>query len=100
MNTNDTDFNAPNKTGGAKTVTLGVTEIPSHQHQGLKWADSTNPIVIGNVAGSNMSMIRVPWTGNGVTGDATKIHTNFTGGGKSHQNLSPYQTVYIWRRAA
>ena len=39
VNVNDADFNSVGKTGGAKSVTLSVDQIPSHEHVGVYYHD-------------------------------------------------------------
>ena len=78
------EFNAPKKTGGTKTVTLDVNQIPPHSHvapryhwkqdgpDGLNW-------------GSNNHVAHAGSSEN-------------TGGGQAHNNLPPYSVVYGWER--
>lgn len=99
---NDSDFNAPNKTGGAKTVTLTESEIPSHQH----WASTSHNGNIVNAAGatsaigtfSTNSDLKYSFRGYNAAADCFK--TGATGGGQPHSNLQPYETVYMWLRIA
>lgn len=80
----DYDFSAPNKRGGKKRVTLTLDQIPSHSH----------PI----------------HESNGVSGDTWRVamflsagtnhaaSTEPVGGGESHENMPPYQSIYMWVR--
>ncbi|MFA9493188.1 DUF859 family phage minor structural protein [Streptococcus sp. E17BB] len=89
VNESDSDFNAPNKTGGAKTHTLTVDEMPSHSHGQYVSANS------GNQA------IRRDWTSDGgSTAYPQGVNTGNTGGNQPHNNLQPFITVYMWRRIA
>ena len=87
-NPEDDDFNNLDKTGGAKTHTLTVEEMPEHSHtipegdidgyaDGI-WVDSSS--LVGLNKGPNV--------------------TSAVGGGEAHNNLQPYITVYMWKRTA
>jgi len=81
LDASQTEFNLLGETGGVKTVTLDVTQIPSHTHGGQIVFDS------GNDYGSGSTGV----TANGI-GDSQPT-TNATGGGLSHDNLQPYIVV-------
>lgn len=86
VDTSQTEFDTLGKTGGAKTHTLTVNEIPPHSHT-----------INGSIAHSNGS------TYPGVTDDFSQpryIQTQNQGGGAAHNNLQPYITVYMWLRTA
>lgn len=84
----DSAFSAVSSTGGEKTHTLTVEEIPSHTH-----AYDTNSINnLVQIAPNSQSVY-------GRTGNRT-ANTVATGGGKPHNNMPPYITVYIWKRIA
>ena len=88
VDTNDTDFNTVEKTGGAKTVTLTKEQIPAHSHT---FKDGGKLIVpSGNEYGVPDYVLK-----NGQT-----ITTNETGGGQAHTNVQPYITCYMWKRTA
>lgn len=92
VNTSDSDFNASNKTGGSKTVTLTVEQIPAHRHQHPYYS-----FVTGGGGGANGLPYNV--TNTGYIGNDFAGMGN-TGGGKAHPNMPPYITVYMWRRTA
>lgn len=88
LDTTDTDFNTIGKTGGEKTHTLTVDEIPSHNHS-VKYA--SNDTAFGDnyfTAGKKSSY------------ETSNIPINNTGGGQAHNNLQPYQVVAYWKRIA
>jgi len=98
VDTSQTEFNTPSKTGGSKTVTLTVNQIPSHHH------------TYANTSGSRIYDVRYGVNGwgntgslgagfNGGTFDAS-VYGGDTGGGQAHNNLQPYITVYMWKRTA
>ena len=84
----DTDFDTVEETGGEKTHTLTVDEMPSHRHN----------------IGQTYSGYRLYQDGsapNGIyTGYATSEPTNYAGGGQAHNNLQPYITCYMFKRVA
>ena len=86
VDANDTDFATVEKTGGEKTHTLTVSEMPSHKHtvEAIGSGTTQQELTAFNV--SNTSGI------DGYTG------TDFTGGGQAHNNLQPYITCYMWKR--
>ncbi len=82
----DSDFSAVKKTGGEKEHTLTIDEMPSHNHS-VKYASNDtgfgdNYFTAGKKGSYNTSSVPI----------------NYTGGGKSHNNLQPYITCYIWIR--
>ena len=85
----DGDFNTPNKTGGAKTHTLTVDQIPPHSHAQYVTANNGTPAIRRDYSSDGGS---VPYPQG--------INTGNTGGGQAHNNLQPYVTVYRWRRIA
>ena len=85
----DSVFSTPNKTGGAKTHTLTIAEIPSHTHGQVVTANNTG------------SAIRRDHDSDGSSSEYPQgVTTQPTGGGESHNNLQPYITVYMWKRTA
>lgn len=90
----ETEFNTVNKTGGAKTHTLNLEEIPSHSHAQRVTANTGNGTAIRRDWSSD-----VPSGQNALT-YPQGIDTAATGGGRAHNNLQPYITVYMWQRTA
>ena len=86
VDTNDTDFATVEKTGGEKTHTLTVSEMPSHKH--------TVEAIGSGTTQQELTAFNVGTT-SGVDGYAG---TDFTGGGQAHNNLQPYITCYMWKR--
>ena len=76
---------AINSTGGAATHTLTINEMPSHNHA-IDFSLST---------GDNGNM---PLGGD--TQGMVSDNISSVGGGKAHNNMPPYKTVYIWERTA
>jgi len=83
IDSGDTDFDTAEETGGAKTHTLTVDEIPAHTHS------------VPNSGSQNNSFDSGTTVGNDVTGTSGSA-----GGGQAHNNLQPYIVVYMWKRTA
>lgn len=90
VDTGQTEFNTVEKTGGAKTHTLTVGEMPSHNH--------TIPTAYGIMVGSTGGTGRL--AGTGIVEDYAAKNLTSTGGGGAHNNLQPYITCYMWKRTA
>jgi len=106
LDSSDTDFDTVEETGGAKTHTLGITEMPSHRHGGIFPSGST---------GSRTNAFDVDSPVNGADdGDSFQKFTRYAGGDGSttdgvldsagdtqaHNNVQPYIVVYMWKRTA
>ncbi len=88
IDASQTEFDTLEETGGAKTHTLTVSEIPAHSHNqpaGILPPPNSNDV---DVTGGNARTL-----GNNVS-------TDNTGGGQAHNNLQPYIVVYMWKRTA
>lgn len=84
----DDDFKVIGNTGGEKTHTLSIDEMPKHNH-GVSFSAGVglyNTAVRGN--GENQEM------GNAIT------TVSESGGGQAHNNMPPYQVVAYWKRIA
>ena len=82
LNANDADFDDLGETGGEKTHTLTVNEIPAHSHQFMGVNEGTTTEgEIGNYPAEIHRDTRPNWPGNASWN---------TGGGQAHNNLQPY----------
>ncbi len=79
-------------TGGEATVKLTSDQIPSHTHFHVI-SDKENGIDITEATGVKLDSTEVTTKG----WEDSSIIRN-TGGGKSHNNMPPYLTVYMWKR--
>jgi len=87
LDSGDSDFDTAEETGGAKTHTLSIAEMPAHTH-----ATEGNDT---NDAGAGVPYVD---TKSGSTSNSNA--TTSTGGGGAHNNLQPYIVVYMWKRTA
>ena len=96
VDSSDTDFETSGKTGGEKTHTLTVDEIPSHTHDmdDAVYGDYKNRLGIRGDGGGGKGLIPSMMQ---TTGYSRYIPTN-TGGGQAHNNMPPYLAVYMWKR--
>ena len=96
VDSSDTDFETSGKTGGEKTHTLTVDEIPSHTHDmdDAVYGDYKNRLGIRGDGGGGKGLIPSMMQ---TTGYSRYIPTN-TGGRQAHNNMPPYLAVYMWKR--
>ena len=86
VDSSQSEFNTVMKTGGEKTHTLTINEMPSHNHHFFRGTDGTSYF---GVTGKEPD-----------GGSLYQVDTSSAGGGQSHNNLQPYITVYMWKRTA
>jgi microcystin-dependent protein len=116
----DSDFNAIEKTGGAKTHQLTIAELPAHTHliDPPATVTSTNGSHTHSITPGVTSDTGTSAQGPGDSNDGTVVtntdaagaHTHTldiaaftsgsTGSGQGHNNLQPYVVVHVWKRTA
>lgn len=88
VDASQTEFDTVEETGGEKSHTLIVDEIPSHYHNLGQMYDGYH--LTGQTGQPR-----------GVYADfAQAVHTTSIGGGQAHNNLQPYITCYMYKRTA
>ena len=83
------EFDIAGETGGDKSVTLNIDQIPSHDHNVRGGTVNGDGGLIAGVSGTNASVNLSP-----------NSTTTFVGGTQAHTNLQPYVVVYMWTRTA
>jgi hypothetical protein len=86
VNAGDVEFSTVGKTGGAKTHTLTVAEMPSQNHTAYYATGYAT-------GGTSNALFYIPVP----TQPAPNVIAN-TGGSGAHNNVQPYITVYFWKR--
>ena len=89
LDAGDTSFDTVGETGGEKTHTLTVAEMPSHKHGMGYTGDATGGVYAGQTGTPSE-----PSSFNNL------LFMSETGGGQAHNNLPPYIVVYFWKRTA
>lgn len=89
IDSSQTEFDTIGKTGGEKTHTLTINEMPEHRHPvNLVGEDQTGEAVFTWQSGQ----LTRQYSGNDLA--------RATGGSQAHNNLQPYQVVAYWKRTA
>lgn len=92
--------------GGEASHTLTTEEMPSHGHNPANEAgyygfitNSKKAFTIGDMGSQSGSGRYYPYTSAAFDISRNTL-TGTTGGGKSHNNMPPYLSIYIWKRTA
>ncbi len=93
VDTTQTEFETVEKTGGEKTHTLTVDEMPSHNHN-VKY-NTESGIATASVLGTDRTASDTEGSSGG--GD-WYVWTTGAGGDEAHNNLQPYITCYMFKR--
>ena len=90
IDASQTEFDASEETGGAKTHTLTTAELPAHTHS----------YTIKDVDDSGSHQQISDTVGTKGYDNPTVMASSSTGSGSAHNNLQPYIVVYMWKRTA
>lgn len=87
LTTSDSSFSSVEKTGGEKSHTLTINEMPSHAHK-----------IIGGCVQGLVPTATGAFLPSVFTSLDPDQHIASTGGSQAHNNLPPYITCYMWKR--
>ena len=90
----DSDFDAAEETGGAKTHQLTIAEMPAHDHprgSNSNGAGFTDDAGTGGLQG---------YMGGDQTFGTFDARLTSQGGDAAHNNMPPFITVYMWKRTS
>lgn len=92
--------------GGEASHTLTTEEMPSHAHDPANEAgyygfitNSQKAFTVGDMGVQSGSGRYYPYSTTAFDINRNSL-TGTTGGGKSHNNMPPYLSIYIWKRTA
>ena len=85
VDTSDSSFNTVEKTGGSKTQTLSLDNLPKHRF----WTGDVDSGYYDTVVSTNVN-----------SGQAYGFKYVYAGRNTAHNNLQPYITCYMWKRTA
>ena len=101
IDSGDTDFDTAEETGGAKTHTLTIDEMPAHDHiPNRNTYDSHNYLLRKNSNGAGSVGDLDTTVGEPGLRGTDAAFPEIEGGGSDHNNLQPYIVVYMWKRTA
>lgn len=108
--TTQTEFDTLGKTGGEKTHTLTINEMPKHSHMGKIYSRNYNAEVTipsftayARSYDSNLGTGNWAWSGSQEIPSSEISNTApvaDSGGNQPHNNLQPYKVVNYWKRIA
>lgn len=102
----DPEFEGVGQTGGSKTITLAVTNLPAHFHSMANHRhEYTFTFEEYTTAGGSQMRVANINAGSGMSQDRSG-NTSLDGGGNTGtvgsatpvNNLQPYTVVYVWKR--
>lgn len=94
-------FNAGTSTGGSNTHTLTAGQLADHRHwigldQDAQYGPSSSAGYTVHKSGNFSDQGYSTWAWSGGSGDMSGTQV----GGRAHNNMPAYQTLYAWRRTA
>lgn len=96
----DDDQYTVGSSGGEETHTLTVDEMPSHRHSSSSYQNGYPTNYTNADTYVTWANTGTPNNNNVNTDQSGPVRTSYVGGSKSHNNMPPYVTAYMWKRVA
>ena len=100
IDSGDTDFDTVEETGGSKTHTLDISELPDHSHKQSGQSGYNDGTEGNQYSPEGTGHVNDDAHAGGVVNNDSTGTAVAAGLGNAHNNMPPYIAVYMWKRTA